>query len=80
MTPEQKQEIDNKFPTLEVFAWCITCATLLIGAEKSNSFWGKKTVKIGQMHRHGTHHEVYVGPQDNQTPRCIVSISQAVRP
>ena len=62
-TPEEAGGIDKNFPTLEVFAWCITCATLLVGAEKHDSFWGKKTTQIAQIHRHGTGHDVCIGPK-----------------
>jgi hypothetical protein len=62
ITPEQKKETDKRFQSLEVFAWCFGCLTLLVGAEKHDSFWGKKTVDIAKIHRHGTGHEVYVGP------------------
>lgn len=61
-TLEEQKGTDEKFPSLEVFAWCFSCLTLLVGAEKHDSFWGKKTFEIAKMHRHGTKHDVYVGP------------------
>jgi hypothetical protein len=60
---KETRQIDDNFPTLEIFAYCITCATLLIGAEKYDSFWGKKVTQIAQLHRRGTNHEVYIGKQ-----------------
>lgn len=62
-TKEEQQEVDGRFQSLEVFAWCFSCLTLLVGAEKHDSFWGKKTSDIAKIHRHGTHHDVYVGPK-----------------
>ena len=61
MTPEQKETINANFRSLEIFAWCITCHTLLIGAEKHDSYWGKKVTSIAHLHRRGTNHEVYIG-------------------
>ena len=62
-TEEEQQKIDGRFKSLEVFAWCFSCLTLLVGAEKHDSFWGKKTIDIAKIHRHGTSHDVYIGPK-----------------
>jgi len=69
MTSEETLRIDATFPTLDVFAWCIQCETLLIGAAKHSSFWGRKTHPIAQTHRRGTNHEVYVGPSRDTTEK-----------
>jgi hypothetical protein len=61
-TPEQEKEVDQRFQSLESFSWCFSCLTLLVGAEKHDSFWGKKTTQIAQLHRRGTGHDVYIGP------------------
>lgn len=59
-TPEQRQEVDKNFRSLDVFAWCFQCATMLLGADKRDSFWGRRTTLIGQLHRKVTSHDVYI--------------------
>lgn len=56
-----KHEIAESISSLDIFAWCITCKTLLIGAAESNSYWGRKVNDIARIHRRGTHHDVYIG-------------------
>ena len=68
MTSEEAHRIDESFPTLGVFAWCITCKTLLIGAEEHSSFWGRRTSNIAGSHK-SFHHEVYVGPSRDTTEK-----------
>lgn len=61
LDPVNKQEISEAIGAMDIFAWCITCKTLLIGAAEHSSYWGRKVNDIARIHRNGTHHEVYIG-------------------
>lgn len=61
ITQADKEKILSSINNLDIFAWCMTCETLLIGSADHSSYWGSKVSEIAQMHRNGTRHDVYVG-------------------